>query len=457
MTDDAALLRRYAEERSEPAFAEFVQRHLGLVYGAALRRCGGDEHRAAEVAQRVFTSVARRATALARHDALTGWLYAATRNAALNLLRAERRRRAREREAQTMTELVTASTPAVDWDRLRPVLDAAMDELNDRDREAVLLRFFEGRAFAEVGTKLRLTENPPRMRTDRALAKLRARLAKRGITSTSAALALALANQAGVAAPAGLAASVTGAAVAGAGATTTGIAIFMGMTKLQLGIAGALAVAGAAGFGLQADTNAGLRREIAALREQQQAVAPLRAENQRLATVAAEVEMLRRDDLELKRLAQSVSESRKASEENARIARLGEATRNVQAEIARMNREGNALVGEYRTLVERSKDLALPAEDRAQAEVAAKQKLEAIWMKQREVNAFKESARAAGLYVPPAGRTPQQQPATSPSVNLSSPGQVSVGAALEYPSVPGQIRSANPPQPPAAGASGSPR
>lgn len=65
MSDDADLLRRYANERLESAFAKFVQRHLGLVYSAALRRTNGDDHRAAETAQQVFTTAARRAAAFA--------------------------------------------------------------------------------------------------------------------------------------------------------------------------------------------------------------------------------------------------------------------------------------------------------------------------------------------------------------------------------------------------------
>ena len=170
MTDDAELLRRYAEEHSETAFADFVQRHLALVYAAALRRTNGDENGAAEVAQQVFTTAARRAAALARHDALTGWLYTATRNAALNLRRDEQRRRSREHEASTMNELVADLTPEADWNQLRPVLDEAMDELNGPDREAVLSRFFEGRAFTDVGKKLHLTENAARHHVDRSRA-----------------------------------------------------------------------------------------------------------------------------------------------------------------------------------------------------------------------------------------------------------------------------------------------
>lgn len=423
MMDDAALLRRYAEERSEAAFAELVRRYVNQVYFAALRQVSGDAHRAEDVTQAVFTLLARKAASLAGRPTLAGWLYTTTRFVANETRRAERRRQVREQEAHAMQELAAESAPAADWDRLRPVIDDVMNELNQHDREAVLLRFFHGRPFAEIGAALRVTEDAARMRVDRALDKLRTLLARRGITSTSAALAVALANQAGMAAPAGLAASVTGAALAGTAASAGGwLTTFMSISKLQVGIAGALAVAGATVFWLQAKTNASLRREFAALRGQQQAVAALRAENQRLATVAAEVEMLRSDDLELKQLAQSAAEAKKSNEENARLARIRDNDRNVQAEIERMNREGNALVEEYKVLMEQSKEPSLTAEAKSNASAAAQQKLEAIKMKKSEINIFTQSARAAGWVSPPsAGTLELRRPVPSEDESTNPP------------------------------------
>jgi hypothetical protein len=78
MTDDAELLRRYAAERSEEAFAELVQRHLNLVYRSALRQLGGDAHRAEDVAQSVFALLAHKAASLSGHPNLAGWLYTTT-------------------------------------------------------------------------------------------------------------------------------------------------------------------------------------------------------------------------------------------------------------------------------------------------------------------------------------------------------------------------------------------
>lgn len=237
MTDDAALLRRYAGERSEPAFTEFVHRHVDLVYAGALRRCGGDTQLAAEAAQHVFLQASRQAAVLARHPMLTGWLYAATRNAALNLLRAQRRRRAHESAAHAMNELLASAAPEPDWNRLGPLLDAALDQLGARDREAVLLRFFENRSFAEVGTRLQLTENAARMRVERALDRLQALLARRGLTSTAAALGTVLASQGAMGAPSGLATSIAGAALA-APAASVALLTFMNLKQIASGVIG---------------------------------------------------------------------------------------------------------------------------------------------------------------------------------------------------------------------------
>jgi TonB family protein len=210
-----------------------------------------------------------------------------------------------------MQQFHSDPTPEADWDRLRPMLDDVMHALNGRDREAILLRFFEGRPFAEVGAKLGLNENSARMRVDRALDKLRALLARRGVTSTTAALSLLLANQAVVAAPASLAATVTTTAVAGvATATGGGVLAFlqlMSTTKTVAGLAGAMVIAIGTGVIVQQQTTARLREEVASLQQTKSGIAPLRAENQRLARAADEVKSLRSDRAELVQLRADVA------------------------------------------------------------------------------------------------------------------------------------------------------
>ncbi len=277
--DDSELLRLYATERSEKAFAELVRRHLGLVYHAALRQCGGDSHRAEDVAQTVFTDLARKAKDLSARPVLAGWLYTSARYAAAQAVRTEVRRQTREAEAVVMNEPETA----VDWEQLRPVIDEALDALGEPDREAVLLRFFEGRPFAEIGRQFTVSEDAARMRVDRALEKMRGVLARHGVTSTAAALGAALAGQAVAAVPAGLAASITGAALGGGAAAAT--IIFMSITKLQAAAIAAVMAAGVAGLFVQHRTNTQLQADLDFLR----------TENQHLTQAAQELKQARSD------------------------------------------------------------------------------------------------------------------------------------------------------------------
>jgi len=257
MQDDIELLRQYAQAGAEAAFTELVQRHVNLVCSAALRRVGGDAHLAEDVTQQVFAALARQASPLSQRATLTGWLYTTARFAAARVIRAERRRQAREQEAYIMQE---DSTPDPDWDRLRPVLDQAMDRLNEREREVLLLRFFEGRAFAQMAARLSLTEDAARMRTDRALEKLRPLLARLGVNSTSAAVALMLGSQAVTAAPAGLTVTIAGNSLAASGGVTGTASYF-----LQIMSTSKLTFVAAAAFALSAIGTA--THEVLASRE----------------------------------------------------------------------------------------------------------------------------------------------------------------------------------------------
>jgi RNA polymerase sigma factor (sigma-70 family) len=232
MTPDAELLRRYARTHSEDAFAELVRRHLNLVYSAALRQVNGDAHLAEDVAQTVFTDLARKASSLSRRATLTGWLYTSAHYAAAKIVRGENRRR--DREEKFMREPIHETAPAADWERLRPALDAAMHELKEADREAILLRYFENRAFAEIGEKFGLNENAVRMRVERALEKLHHYFSKRGVSSTTAIIAGAISANSVQAAPMALAKSVTAVAIAkGAAASSSTLTLIKGALKIM--------------------------------------------------------------------------------------------------------------------------------------------------------------------------------------------------------------------------------
>jgi RNA polymerase sigma factor (sigma-70 family) len=274
---DHDLLRRYNDDHSETAFADLVHGYLNLVYAAALRQVGGDSQLAQDVAQSVFIDFARKARTLADHGSLAGWLYTSTRFAAAKAVRSEQRRRWREERASAMYEPGSAAESDLTWDQLRPVLDEAMHDLDETQREAVLLRYFQGRDFGAVGAALRISDEAARKRVERALDKLRDALAQRGITSTGGALAALLAASTGTVVPGGLAMTITSAVFqsAAVGGATVNL-ITLGKMKA---IIGAILITGmSVPLLVQHRTNSRLVLENVQLRDQAAQAAALAAE-----------------------------------------------------------------------------------------------------------------------------------------------------------------------------------
>src|SRR5215212_435147 len=218
MTDDNQLLEGFATGGNEDAFRELIERHLDLVYSAALRRVNGDTPLAQDVAQTVFTDLARKARSLPRDAVLAGWLYEAARFAAANAIRGERRRQSREQEAMTMQHLASESTPG--WEQLGPVLDDAMGDLCAADRNAILLRYFKNQDFQTVGLALGVSDTAAQKRVSRAVEHLREFFAKRGVAVGASGLIVSSAN-AVHAAPVGLAVTISTATSTTATATAT--------------------------------------------------------------------------------------------------------------------------------------------------------------------------------------------------------------------------------------------
>ena len=224
------LVREFAANQSEPAFAALVERHIALVHSAALRQAG-DAHLAEEITQAVFIILARKAASLGSKTILSVWLYRTTRFAAADALRARRRRQAREQEAYMQS---TLNEPAADaWTQLAPLLDDALAELGELDRTALVLRFFENKTAREIAGALRMEEAAAQKRVARALEKLRARFMKRGVTLATTVIAGAVAANSVQAAPAGLAVKVSVIAAKGLAVTTSVTTLVNGALKIM--------------------------------------------------------------------------------------------------------------------------------------------------------------------------------------------------------------------------------
>ena len=211
MKTDRELLREYAEQRSDAAFAELVRRHLDLVYSTALRLVG-EEQMARDVSQSVFIRLARNAESVREGNALPGWLYRAARYEGASAIRSEQRRRKRETEAMKLAELDSDSFSL--WTAIAPLLDEAMGKLGRVEQDAVVLRFFQDKSWREVATALGLSEDAVQKRVSRALDTLRAHFERHGVKVASAALGAVLAAYAIQAAPAGIGPSLASVAAA---------------------------------------------------------------------------------------------------------------------------------------------------------------------------------------------------------------------------------------------------
>jgi DNA-directed RNA polymerase specialized sigma24 family protein len=144
---DSELLRKFADETCESAFAELVQRRINFVYSAALRQLAGDKHRAKDITQEVFIDLARKAAALKRHPDLLGWLYMSTRFAALRAETADLQARldAAENRVKAAEDDVGALVTAVGN------LQAAKDSIVSQPKKKNLATLSHSEALAEIG------------------------------------------------------------------------------------------------------------------------------------------------------------------------------------------------------------------------------------------------------------------------------------------------------------------
>jgi RNA polymerase sigma factor (sigma-70 family) len=229
-SDDMELLREYASQNSETAFAMLVSRHIDMVYSVSWRRTG-NHHQSEEITQTVFVLLARKAGSLRPGTVLSGWLFHTARLTAANFIRTEIRRTRREQEAFMQANAEENQTAV--WERIAPLLDDAIAALGEKDRDAVVLRFVKGKDYPEVGKALGTTPEAAQVRVSRAVEKLRKIFGKRGVALSGAALGGAISANSVQAAPAGLAVAITSAAVQGTALTASTLTLAKGTLSVM--------------------------------------------------------------------------------------------------------------------------------------------------------------------------------------------------------------------------------
>lgn len=198
--DDWQLLRAYIQTGSETAFASLVRRYVDQVYAMALRQTR-DPHLAQDATQAVFLILVRKARSLPAGTILPGWFFTTTRFVTQTMLRTERRRLQREMTAmQEFTD--TSHPPETTWEELSPHIDHALASLKEKDRDIVLLRFFQRKTVRDVGQTMGMSEDAVQKRTSRAVEKLRHYFDARGIRVSAGTLVAGVLAGSAEAAPA---------------------------------------------------------------------------------------------------------------------------------------------------------------------------------------------------------------------------------------------------------------
>jgi RNA polymerase sigma factor (sigma-70 family) len=268
-SSDHELLRSFRNgPDSESGFRQLVGKYLGLVHGVALRRTGR-ESVAEDVAQSDFTVLARKSPRVEPGGTLAGWLYRCT---VIECAEALRREAAHDRKFRAYSEhAATATGGRSVWSEAMPLLDEAIAALPAADRDILLQRFFERKCFRDIGAALGKSEAAAQKQGERALERLAALLARKGVVIPAALLAAGLVGHVAHAAPAGLAWTISAGTLSGFSSISSKSLLLKAlsvMSQTKTTTAVAVALVAAAPLAVQWNSNSTLRREVADLRAQ---------------------------------------------------------------------------------------------------------------------------------------------------------------------------------------------
>jgi RNA polymerase sigma factor (sigma-70 family) len=198
---DGDLLRRFAGQRDEAAFAALMQRHGPMVL-AVCRRMLHDWHDAEDAYQATFLVLARKAGASGWQASIGCWLYAVAQRVAAKAREAAARRRQRQTD---MVDVPCDEPTDAAWQELRPLLDDELSRLPEKYRAPLVLCYLEGKTNEDAAQQLGWPVGSVWSGLSRGRDLLRRRLERRGLALSVGACAALVTEKGMAAVPAALA------------------------------------------------------------------------------------------------------------------------------------------------------------------------------------------------------------------------------------------------------------
>jgi RNA polymerase sigma factor (sigma-70 family) len=236
---DRELLQRFATQADEAAFTELVRRHGAMVLRVCQRRLHHEQD-AEDAFQATFLTLARKAATIRNQDSVGSWLHGVAVHLALQAKTAAARRQLFEK--QTLARSSRDPLAEISLREAQTVLDEEMARLPEKYRAPLVLCYLEGTTRDEAVQQLGWSLGTLKRRLEQGREMLRGRLARRGLTLSSALVTGLLAQNAGQGAiAASLVASTARAALlfatgktAAAGAVSAGaVALLQGVTRVM--------------------------------------------------------------------------------------------------------------------------------------------------------------------------------------------------------------------------------
>jgi len=230
---EASLLKRFQGGGDIDAFAQITRLYADMVYGTCVR-ITGDREAAADATQDTFFALLKSAGKVT--GSLGGWLHRVATRRAIDLVRLDCSRRRREQGYAAQMALETDR-----WADVSPLLDEAMNEIDEAARDLILRHFLQRQTTVEIAAAQGVAQSTVSRHLEQALAQLRDKLRGKGVLVAVAVLGGLLGQAVEAAPPAVLAElnriAVVGSATAagGAGAVALG---GLNAVLLALGIAG---------------------------------------------------------------------------------------------------------------------------------------------------------------------------------------------------------------------------